>query len=92
MRFTYDPAKNERNMAERGLSFDLAEELDWSTALIAEDTRKRYAERRYQTLGLIGEHLHMLVFAPRDCRTHDKLAPRQQARKEPICRTNLTLS
>ena len=70
MRFTYDPAKNERNMAERGLSFDLAEELDWSTALIAEDTRKRYAERRYQTLGLIGEHLHMLVFAPRDGALH----------------------
>jgi uncharacterized protein len=70
MRFTYDPAKNERNMAERGLSFDLAEELDWSTALIAEDTRKRYAERRYQTLGLIGEHLHMLVFTPRDGALH----------------------
>jgi uncharacterized DUF497 family protein len=70
MRFTYDPAKNERNMAERGLSFDLAEELDWSTALIAEDTRKRYAERRYQTLGLIGEHLHMLVFTPRDGAVH----------------------
>jgi len=70
MRFTYGPAKNERNMAERGLSFDLAEELDWSTALIAEDTCKRYAERRYQTLGLIGEHLHMLVFTPRDGAVH----------------------
>lgn len=70
MRFTYDPAKNERNMAERGLCFDLAEELDWSTALIAEDTRKRYAERRYQTLSLIGEHLHMLVFTPRDGAVH----------------------
>ena len=66
MRLTYDPTKNERNIAERGLPFDLAEEFDWSTALIAEDTRQEYAERRYQALGLIGEDLHMLVFTARD--------------------------
>lgn len=65
MRFTYDPAKDERNIAERGLAFSLAELFDWSTALIAEDTRKDYPERRYQAIGLIDEHLHMLVFTPR---------------------------
>ena len=46
MPMTYDPAKSERNEAERGLAFDLAEEFDWSTALIVEDTRKDYDERR----------------------------------------------
>jgi len=66
MRFTYDPTKNDRNIAERCLALDLVEEFDWSTALIAEDTRQEYPERRYQALGLIGEHLHMLVFTPRD--------------------------
>ena len=40
MRFTWGPAKNERNVAERGIPFALAEEFDWSTALIAENTRK----------------------------------------------------
>lgn len=65
MRFTFDPAKNERNIAERGLAFELAEEFDWSTALIVEDTRRDYAERRFQALGLIEEYLHMLVFTPR---------------------------
>ena len=70
MRFTYDPAKNERNIVARGLAFELAEEFDWSTALIAEDTRQEYAERRYQALGLIGEHLHMLVFTPRNDALH----------------------
>ena len=70
MRFTYDPAKNKRNIAERGLSFDLAEEFDWSTALIAEATRKRYPDRRYQMLGLIDGHLHMFVFTPRDGAVH----------------------
>ena len=70
MRFTYDPAKSERNLAERGIAFDLAEEFDWSTALIAEDTRKNYAERRYQSLGWISEHLYMLVFTTRDGVVH----------------------
>ena len=70
IRFTYDPAKSERNIAERGLAFDLAEEFDWSTALLAEDTRHGHLERRYQALGLIDGHLHMLVFTPRDGVVH----------------------
>lgn len=70
MRFTHDPANNERNIAERGLPFDWAEEFDWSTALITEDTRKTYPERRYQALGLITDRLHMLVFTPRDGALH----------------------
>ena len=40
MRITFDPAKNERNIAERGLSFELASELEWDTALAVEDTRR----------------------------------------------------
>ena len=38
MRFTFDPAKNEKNIVERGLSFALAAELDWEAAFIVEDT------------------------------------------------------
>jgi len=53
MRFTYDPTKNDRNIAERRLALDLVEEFDWSTALIAEDTRQEYPEHRYQALDLI---------------------------------------
>lgn len=67
---TYDPTKSKRNEAERGLAFSLAESFDWSSALIGEDTRKDYSERRYQALGLIGEQLHMLVFTPRDGAIH----------------------
>lgn len=70
MRFTWDPAKNERNMAERGIAFRRAEEFDWSTALIAEDTRKAYPEPRFQALGFVGDDLHMLVFTPRDAAVH----------------------
>jgi uncharacterized DUF497 family protein len=70
MRVTYDPAKSLRNDDERGLPFALAEDFDWSCALIVEDTREDYGERRYQALGFIGEHLHMLVFTPRGSAIH----------------------
>lgn len=61
-----DPKKERRNLAERGLSLDLAEELDWATALIWEDRRKDYGERRYCVLGFIEERLHSVVFTPRN--------------------------
>ena len=70
MPVTYDPAKSERNEAQRGLAFGLADAFDWSTALIIEDTREDYGERRYQAIGMIGADLHMLVFTPRDGAVH----------------------
>lgn len=60
-----DSTKEDRNLAERGLSLDLAEHLDWTTALIWEDTRKDYGERRYCVLGFLGDRLHSVVFTPR---------------------------
>ncbi len=70
MRVTYDPAKSSRNEELRGLSFALAKDFDWSCALIVEDTREDYSEKRFQALGYIDEHLHMLVFTPRDGAVH----------------------
>jgi len=63
-----DPEKERRNLEQRGLSLDLAAELDWSTALIWEDRRKDYGERRYCVLGFIGDRLHSVVFTPREGR------------------------
>ena len=70
MRVTYDPAKSQHNELVRGLTFAMAEDFDWSDALIVEDTREDYQERRYQALGLLGQHLHMLVFTPRAGAVH----------------------
>ena len=61
-----DLKKEDRNIAERRLSLDLAEHLDWATALIWEDKRKDYGERRYCVLGIIEHRLHSVVFTPRD--------------------------
>lgn len=83
MRLTYDPAKSERNAIERGMPFSLAELFDWSSALIVEDTRQAYPERRFQALGFIEAHLCMLVFTPRDGAVHVISLRRANQRERP---------
>lgn len=70
MRVTYDPGKSRLNEELRGLPFELARQFDWSCAQIAEDTRKDYNEQRFEALSYIGEHLHVMVFTPRDGAVH----------------------
>ena len=70
MLVTFDPAKSERNEAERGLPFSLALDFEWDSALVAEDTRRDYGERRFQAIGFIGGRLHVLVFTPRGEAVH----------------------
>ena len=67
---SFDPAKNASNIASRGLSLELVELMEWATALMEEDTRKAYGERRFQVLGYIGERLHAMVFTPREGKVH----------------------
>lgn len=63
MRITYDPAKNQRNIAERRLPFDQAAAFDFETALIHVDERRDYGETRYVALGSLYGRLHVLCFA-----------------------------
>ena len=65
MRFTFDPAKSDRNIAQRGLSFALAAELDWEAAFIVEDTRRDYGEMRLRVLAPLHGRLHAVVVTPR---------------------------
>jgi uncharacterized DUF497 family protein len=67
---SFDSAKNERNIASRGISFEVAEQFEWNTALIAEDLRKEYGEPRFQALGFILGRLHAMVFTPRAGKVH----------------------
>ncbi len=60
----YDPAKNDWNIAERGLSFDEVVDFDFEAALIAPDTRRAYPEARYNAIGYLGDRLHVLCFTP----------------------------
>ena len=54
----------------RGISFERAAAFEWDTALIVEDTRRDYGERRFQAVGVIDGRLHVLVFTPRSGKTH----------------------
>lgn len=65
VKITYDTAKNERNIALRGLPFDLVADLDWESANITEDTRKAYGEARFIAYGYIGHRMHVIVYTPR---------------------------
>lgn len=57
---SYDPAKNERNIRERGLSFDRAVDFDFETA--ATITERRNNEERYVAFGYLDGRLHALCF------------------------------
>ena len=70
MEISFDSAKSDRNVTDRGLPFTLLEQMEWSGAVIKEDVRKNYGERRYLAIGMIGDRLHAVVFTPRADKVH----------------------
>jgi uncharacterized DUF497 family protein len=70
MRITFDTTKNNRNVAERGLPFQLVADLEWDTAVSVEDTRKDYGESRVRVLALLDGRLHVAVITQRADATH----------------------
>ena len=70
MQLTFDPVKNDRNIQDRGLAFQLVSDVDWAKAYIDEDQRKDYGERRFRLLGCINGRLYAAVFTPRVDKIH----------------------
>lgn len=62
MHVTFDPAKNERNIRLRGLSFEQAADFAFDSALFGVDERKEYHETRIIAIGLLGDRVHVLCF------------------------------
>lgn len=62
MEVSFDPDKNERNIRERGLSFERVAEFDFQTAIVVVDDRRDYGETRLRALGILSGRLHALVF------------------------------
>jgi uncharacterized protein len=62
MEIEFDRKKSERNLRDRGLSFDIVSDFDWRTAVVTEDLRFPYPERRFQAIGTIGGVLHMILY------------------------------
>jgi len=62
------PHKNRANIAKHGISLEAAYDFNWDTALITEDTRKPYPEKRMIAQGWIDHRLHILVYTIRGSR------------------------
>lgn len=62
MEIVFDPAKNARNLRERGLSFERVVDFDFGSALFEEDARCDYGEIRIRAFGFLDGRLHALVF------------------------------
>jgi uncharacterized DUF497 family protein len=66
VKLSYDAAKNDRNIRERGLSFDHVGEFEFTTAKFSVDSRRDYGETRRRALGFLDGRLHALVFVETD--------------------------
>lgn len=60
----FDPDKSARNERERGLPFTVMERFAWESAILSEDNRFTYSERRFIALGKIGQRVHVVCFTP----------------------------
>lgn len=64
MRFEWNTGKAKANLAKHGVSFEAVAHFEFDTAYEYED-RDAAGERRIVALGLIGDRVHVLVYAER---------------------------
>ncbi|MDZ5636871.1 BrnT family toxin [Janthinobacterium sp. GMG1] len=65
MRITFDAAKREKTLKERGLDFARAREVFGGLTVTLPDQRQDYGESRFITAGWLDERLVVLVWTPR---------------------------
>ena len=70
MRITFDPAKRDRTLAERGLDFARAIEVFADDELTIEDKRYDYSETRFFTAGYLDGRMIAVVWTPRGDTRH----------------------
>jgi len=61
----YDPAKRITNRHKHGLDFEYAGRVFAGLTLTRLDERGDYGEDRYQTIGLLGDEVVIVVWTPR---------------------------
>jgi hypothetical protein len=87
VRISYDPAKRERTLAERGLDFEDARFVFEGLTVEVEDQRKDYGERRILCFGLLADRLVVVGYTPRGAVRHvfsmRKANDREQTRLAP---------
>ena len=88
MKITFDPAKRERALMERGLDFADAEAVFADVTVDIEDLRKNYGERRFICFGYLGHRMVVVGYTPRGADRHifsmRKANEREQSRIAPL--------
>ena len=88
MRITFDAAKREKSLAERGLDFADPAFVFAGLTLEVEDTRKSHGEARVICYGLLGGRMVVVGYTPRGADRHvfsmRKANEREQARIAPF--------
>jgi uncharacterized DUF497 family protein len=65
MQITFDSAKREKTLAERGVDFADADQVFAGRHFTAEDDRLDYGEVRFITVGLLHGRMIVMVWTPR---------------------------
>jgi len=88
MRISYDPAKREATLAERGLDFADAALVFAGVTLEIEDLRRDYGETRIICYGRLEGRIVVVGYAPRGAVRHvfsmRRANEREQARVAPL--------
>jgi uncharacterized protein len=88
MRITFDPAKREKALAERGLDFSDAELVFEGITLEVEDVRKEYGEVRIICYGMLAGRMVVVGYTPRGAGRHvfsmRKANEREKSRIAPL--------
>ena len=87
MRISYDPAKRQKTLDERGLDFEDAPAVFAGLTFEVEDTRRDYGETRMICFGHLAGRLVVIGYTPRGAVRHifsmRKANEREQARIGP---------
>ena len=70
MKITYDPAKREVTLRERGLDFADAGKVFAGRHTVVADQRFSYGESRYISAGFLGDRMVVIVWTPRGTARH----------------------
>ena len=87
MRISFDPAKRDHTLKDRGLAFEDAVFVFEGTTVEIEDTRKNYVEPRIICYGMLFGRLVVIGYTPRRSTRHifsmRKANAREKARLAP---------
>jgi uncharacterized protein len=88
MQITFDPAKRDKTLADRGLNFEDATKIFAGVTLDIEDTRKDYGETRMICFGYLEGRMVVVGYTERDAGRHifsmRKANEREQKRIAPL--------